>query len=317
MRPEDYYSPFRSAEDKQNYTETKGIKRISIIADLYYYSIVQSMGFDPFHDIEEGVAPILLGLASYFSYFSSYRILTKENIVIRAKQYDYGTADSHYAPKSLTVDFSSIKLSGIQTRNLLLRFIFIYGDLENHENSHLFNVIRNLITITKTVYSYEISEQSVVLLEKVVHDFLTGIKTVFETQKIIPKMHFLIHYPNMIRRLGPPIVHTTMSFENRHHPFNMKAHTFTNYSALTETLAKNNQQFFADTWSSLTEMTDVKISRQTHFSGADEDLQEFGSDIRHIKFAKGPIEIRPGFYIIKQNETLFYKIKHVLTIKGS
>lgn len=313
MRPQDYYAPFKSAENKENYVETRGIKRISNLYDLQFFNIMDSMTFDGFHDLEEGVIPLVFQLI--FVYFSSNRIITKEMIVTRAKEFSYGVLDSHYAPKGLTTDFSSIKLSGIQSRNLLFRFIFIYGDLENEENGKIFNIVRNLIMITKTVYSYQHSEANVVALELAIKTFLVDIKTVFKLHRT-PKMHFLIHYPNMIRRLGPPIIHATMCFENRHHPFNAKAHTFTNFSTLHTTLSKFNQQYFAQTWSNLTEMVEVTISKDADLDSTVQESLEVEDDIRQLKFIKGQVEIRPGFYIIKENEMSFYKVEHVIKIKG-
>lgn len=56
----DYYEPYRNAKDKTSYVETKGIANESVLTRLKYFSLVDTISIDVFHDGPEGIMPLVL-----------------------------------------------------------------------------------------------------------------------------------------------------------------------------------------------------------------------------------------------------------------
>ena len=53
-------------------------------------------------------------------------------------------------------------------------------------------------------------------LRNKIGNYLNNFKYLYKDEKIIPKEHFLIHYPTMIKKFGPPKLYWTMRFESKH-----------------------------------------------------------------------------------------------------
>ena len=129
---------------------SKGIKERMPFADLKYYDPGEAMSQDLLHDLDEDffnvpqsflaisnrIPVIFLGtdkriLNGAFKSIIHAGRLTKAQITSRAAVFDYGPLDNAYAPRTLNLDKESLNLSAVQTRNLLCRFLFIYGNLED------------------------------------------------------------------------------------------------------------------------------------------------------------------------------------------
>ena len=81
--------------------------------------------------------------------------------------------------------------------------------------------MRKIISI---VFSFRIPESSVIELEKLVPKFLISFSKEFCSLKsdqpgplikITPKMHFMLHYPDMIRKFGPLMFFSSLRFERK------------------------------------------------------------------------------------------------------
>lgn len=308
LRPSDYYLHFKEAKDKSNLLETKGIKHISLLNDLEYFSVADSIPHDPLHDLDEGVSKYVVRFGLH--QFVKKKLISKDAIVARAKQFSYGYLDAHHQPRCFKTDFKSLKLGGLEVRNFLLRFMFIYGDLENEDTKDVFSCIRSLIYITKVVFSPEVDEKMIRRLDDEVENLLRTWKIKLK-QKIFPKMHNLIHYGSGMRRLGPYIFLDTSCYESQHHSFNLLAKKFTNFSNLPFYLAKKRQQYFAETWSNEFDpnLTKIKEKSNKRFS----TNENFGEGSREVASVEATFEFRPGFYVYKFDSDTkaytFYQIK--------
>lgn len=98
---------------------------------------------------------------------------------------------------------------------LLIHLPFIFGDLVSESFTEHWEGIITLIKITHLVFSNVLDYTDIDILESLIQKFLSSIKYVFKTT-IIPKMHFLTHYPSVIKKLGPSAFFSTMRFESKH-----------------------------------------------------------------------------------------------------
>lgn len=173
MRREgNFYEPLGEFKYSYDLTQSKGISERTCFDDLNYYSITEAMSVDPFHDGSEGLYRNVLH--EMFQLFIDNKLLTKAEIVARGQSFDYGGLDYQYVARTLNIDKPNLGLSAIQTRNFLVRFLFIYGDLETPELKAQFDVVRNLIVVDKFIHTTVLNEPEILEMQNRVELFLRG-----------------------------------------------------------------------------------------------------------------------------------------------
>ncbi len=68
---------------------------------------------------------------------------------------------------------------------------------------------------------------------------------VFPNVKLLPKHHYIEHYPQMIRHFGSPVHFWTIRFEGKHEVFKKVVHDAQNFKNIPKTLAYKHQQQMA------------------------------------------------------------------------
>lgn len=174
LRQPDFYALLGNVQYSYDLSAIFGLYERTPFDLLKYYLIGESMTCDPFHDLEEGIVKDVLHAMFESLYRPDKKLITKEGITARAKSFDYGDLDLQYRPRSYSLEKKGFGLSAVQLRNFLLRFLFIYGDLENDDNKAKFDIIRYLIIIRKFCYSNYLTEGHLQLVEDVIRKFLEG-----------------------------------------------------------------------------------------------------------------------------------------------
>lgn len=316
LRQPDFYHHLGETLYSDDLTATYGLRERTPFASLAYYNIGEAMTRDPLHDLEEGLEKDVLHAMFDSLLRAEKKQLTKEQIVARAQSFNYGILDSQYAPHTFTLDKNSFGLSAIHIRNFVMRFIFIFGNLENESNKKKFDVIRNLILIHKFAYSSQLCESDIAEMENVIKNFLEGVKNEFKL-RITPKMHNLIHYPNVVRRLGPMHLMNTAACESKHHFFNLQAHSISNMSQLLQNFANRYIEAFVDSWEHTTDLSSTRYSAQNK-KISNQEAYGFNEtdEIFDLKFFYDQYEYRSGLFVLKKIEGnyQFYKIQKVLSV---
>lgn len=79
-------------------------------------------------------------------------------------------------------------------------------------------------------------------MRDLVEEFLTTFKNVYPAEKIIPKMHFMVHYATVTSKLRPLSQLTTIRFEAHHRYFKELVRVLGNFININKTLALRYQQ---------------------------------------------------------------------------
>ena len=95
-------------------------------------------------------------------------------------------------------------------------------------------------SVRSILVSPVIHVQSVAYLKVVIKEFLSGFKQTFDAV-IIPKLHYLVHFPRLILTLGPVINYWCMRFESKHQYFKKKSRK-RSYKNICLSLAKGHQR---------------------------------------------------------------------------
>ena len=80
-----------------------------------------------------------------------------------------------------------------------------------------------------------------IVLEMSLFSMINEFKRVHHPHKIIPKMHYLLLYPMLMKKVGPLTQFSCMRFESKHRAMKRIVTTRNNYKNVAHTIAINNQ----------------------------------------------------------------------------
>lgn len=143
---------------------------------------------------------------------------------------------------------NGIGLHSVQTLCLVKNIPLLFGDLIHEENKN-WNLLLLLLQILNIVFSPSLTLGMTIYLKHLIveHDIL--FKHLYPQRNLLPKHHFMIHYPSSIRKIGPLLYMWSMRFEAKHKVFK---DYFKNFKNITKSLAKKHQMAIAYHWETFT-----------------------------------------------------------------
>ncbi|XP_065673861.1 uncharacterized protein LOC136090815 [Hydra vulgaris] len=157
------------------------------------------------HDIFEGVASRDMYL--FVKYFVSKRWFSFNNINRRINMQKYFDGDALDKPCEMNKTSSTEKLK----------------------------------EIVEIICSPKIDIQHIAYLQVSINGYLSSRRELFSSSKLLPKHHYLSHYPQLILRYGPLMRNFTLRFEQKHSYFKKCSRNFNNYKHVCKTLTKTHQ----------------------------------------------------------------------------
>ncbi|XP_039860163.1 uncharacterized protein LOC120716658 [Simochromis diagramma] len=234
---------YNNLVDDPTLTSSFGIKRKSILNSLKYFNIAENYAVDIMHDILEGVGQYEVKLL--FQYLIEY-FISKDSLLNRIYAFNYGYMEKKNKPTNINLDRAGhgIGLNASQTLCLITNIPLIFGDLVPEDDLH-WHLLLLLLHILNIVFSYSITEGMTVYLKHLIIEHHRLFKELYPSNNLIPKHHFMVHYPRCIRKIGPLIHIWTMRFEAKHKFFKDCVKNFKN---LTVSLARKHQFALAYHW---------------------------------------------------------------------
>lgn len=237
-----------------------GIKRPTILNDLSYFHILNAPTVDIMHDILEGVAQ--WRIAEFFDYITKEKILTQQQINNKVAAFNFGYMEKTSLPNSITFDKVTVGLKAAQTwcfiRHIPLIFVDIFESDEQKIKDRC-NLIRLLLNCMLIIFAPKISNHMIDNLEIKIYQFLSGVIQMFPSKTLKPKEHFLVHYPRIIREMGPIIFLWCMRFEGKHLYFKKLAQSNQNFVNICKTFSLRHQEYINHINSSPTESLSFKL----------------------------------------------------------
>lgn len=219
---------------------TDGVKFYCVLSNLKYYHILDNPTADIMHDINEGCIPKLLKLL--FEFCFKHKIFSKEELDNMVKCYDFGTLNNANVPSEINLKKRSLGQNASQAICLFRNLPFILNKYKNHQKlEQHWKCVEALLQICEIVTSYEITELDIQRLEEVIQIHLDLFKSTFKV-KFIPKQHFLLHYPGIIRTVGPLRYFEMMRYDAKHKTFKNFRNATNNFKNLNKSLAYKHQK---------------------------------------------------------------------------
>lgn len=99
--------------------------------------------------------------------------------------------------------------------------------------------------LVELVMSPTFIDQSIGYLESLIAEHRHRFLSVFPHEKLIPKHHFVEHYPQLIEAFGPLVSLWTMCFKAKHHFFKKIVRQTTCFRNILKSMAKKHQAMIA------------------------------------------------------------------------
>lgn len=223
-----------------NYKQTKGVRFYCALSKLKYFHILDNPTVDIMHDVNEGLIPRLI--KEIMEYCSKNNICKPNTANELITCYDFGVLNSSNVPSDIGIEKRSLGQNAAQSICLLRHLPFIFHQFRNDDRMKiLWDCVGSLLRICEIIFSVVIHESDVIQLEREISHHLETFKQ-FSGKKLIPKQHFALHYPSMIRTMGPLVLFNMMRSEAKHSELKTFRKATRNFMAINKSLAQKHQR---------------------------------------------------------------------------
>lgn len=198
-------------------THVYGVKRhCPLTKNLKHFNVLSGYPPDVMHDLFEGIVPRELALCLQVFIKNKYFTLDELNKAIQ--MFPYKWSDKTDAPQQVPLNFATKKSVGGNAHEnwSLLRFLPLLIGSKIPAGDPTWEVLLVLKDIVELVVSHVHTEEMICYLDSKISEHKHRLLQVFPEEKLIPKHHFLEHYPELIRAYGPLVLLWTMRFEAKH-----------------------------------------------------------------------------------------------------
>lgn len=231
-------------ELEAHYSKVHGINRYSTLLDITDFTMCNGgLPHDIMHDVMEGVAQHEIKLLIRHCIDSKYFTIVEYNR--RIAFFDYGSNETD-KPGGITKEilYSNDKkfhLSAAQTLLLCRTLPLIIGDCIPETNVY-WKCFILLLKIIDILVSPVVSKGQCFVLKLLIEEHHSTFKELYTEAALMPKFHFMVHYPDQIIALGPMVRSWTMRYEAKLNLFKKASH-LGNFKNIAYTLACRHQQW--------------------------------------------------------------------------
>jgi hypothetical protein len=213
-----------------------GIKGGCILNEIPYFHVVSNYALDAMHDLLEGVIPF--ELQAILPELIRKKFLSEEELQKLVLNFNYGPSDVNSKPP---FTFShSIRVKAAEAWCLLRTLPLIVGSRIPRNDEH-WRLLALLCEITDIIFAPRYSSGICSYLACIIDEHHKLFVQLFPSTSLLPKYHFLIHYPRCMLLSGPPSQYWCMRFEARHSFFKETARAVRCFRNICKTLAKRAQ----------------------------------------------------------------------------
>jgi len=234
--PEDYRRDVLLNDPSQT-----GIKERCVFDVLAAFETPTDIGWDPFHDINEGIDHY--SMSAILKHFHIGNKLFLENLNDRMYFFDF-QADSDNKPPSILpehLENKKLKMTGAEMSTFVRLLGGIIGDLVEESDPfwHLWQILHDISTICNSQRLPRNIGPTLELFVEKHHSLymeLTG-------NALKPKFHFVTHYNSRtLRLMGPPALMSTIRYESKHKALKSVANVCCSRVNLPMTVAAKEQE---------------------------------------------------------------------------
>jgi hypothetical protein len=230
------------AVENINVTET-GIKQNCALNSIPNFHAAQNYVQDIMHDLFEGVCaydmPLICAGLIARKYF------TLQTLNHKVQTFDLGRHEkSNKPPFIVSLDVEQLPFDASQCWCFTRILSVAVGDLVPFDDA-IWSFYLKLCGILDLVIAPSITESEVDQLSVLITEYLEHRSVLFPSSPLKNKHHHLIHYPRLIKQVGPLIRFWCMRFESKHQRSKRLIHISGNFKNVLQTCASRHQQYIA------------------------------------------------------------------------
>lgn len=227
-------------------THSRGVKRhCAITQKLSHFHVTTGYPPDVLHDLFEGIVPTELALC--LNVLIKKKYLTYEELNGIIKNFPYKWKDLTNSPPGLPPNFASNRsIGGNATENwCLLRLLPLMIGAKIPEDEQAWQLLLSLSDVVSVVMSPSHTTESIGFLDSLIGEHRERFCSVFPEERLIPKHHFVEHYPELIEAFGPLAPLWTMRFEAKHSFFKNLVRQTNCFRNILKSMARKHQFMIA------------------------------------------------------------------------
>jgi len=217
LRTEEIHSDHLGIIEEQSLTNFCGVKRTCVLSEtLSHFKLTAGFPPDLVHDLFEGIVPAEIALC--LSVFTSKKYFTLAYLNEAIRSFPFKWTDKTNCPHPVPLTFASRKTVGGNSHEnwSLLRFFPLLVGQKVPTDEPAWKILTDLKDIVDLVVSPVHTEESIAYLNFKISEHRVQLQEVFPDYRLLPKHHFLEHYPQLICQFGPLVCLWTLRFEAKH-----------------------------------------------------------------------------------------------------
>ncbi|XP_034951242.1 uncharacterized protein [Chelonus insularis] len=220
-----------------------GIKQGCFFHDIPNFHLTVNLYGDLMHDLFEGIWRYELPLILKHIVENKNNLLSLDMLNDRIKYFNFGSCSSNNTfPKFTQANLATgyYTCTSSEMRVLVTTLNLIIGDIVPESNKY-WNLYLSLRKITCILTNNDFDEESIKKLETLISEHHQSYLNLFVAQHLLPKFHFMIHYPRIIRTIGPMWPVSCIRYEGKHKDFKSYATVCRSRINVCYSLALKNQ----------------------------------------------------------------------------
>jgi hypothetical protein len=220
-----------------------GIKLRCALNTLDHFHAAENYIQDIMHDVFEGICaydmPLICCRLIQMGHFD---LSTLNN---RLQSFSYGAHDKSNKPPFITsLAVEMFTFDACQLWCLTRVLSLAIGDLVD-ETQDIWQFYLRLRCIIDLLLAPSVTDDDIQLLSVLVAEYLEQRSELFPDKHLKNKHHHLIHYPRLIKMVGPLVRFWCMRFESKHQRNKRVLHITGNFKNILKTCAVRHQQYIA------------------------------------------------------------------------
>lgn len=219
-----------------------GVKKQCVLTEkLQYFHVLSGYPPDLLHDLFEGIVPHELALSLKVFIKKKYFSITELNEAIR--KFPFKWCDKTNSPQQIPLNLSLQKSIGGNAHEnwCMLRFLPFLIGAKVPAKEPAWNLLMDLKDIVELLVSPCLTEETIAFLDSKISEHRQRFQNIFPAERLLPKHHYLEHYPELIKAFGPPIALWTMRFEAKHRFFKRVVRQTNTFRNILQSLAVKHQ----------------------------------------------------------------------------
>ena len=222
-----------------------GIKAECEVNALKHFHIIECCPPDLAHDVYEGVIPLVVG--HVLGELIKLKVLSLSEINDNIRLFPYAASDATNKPQLLTLSKGKVKCTQTAKESFnLLRLLPLMIGYKVPKDLPVWTILVTFLGIVRFLIAPKFDEQDLCALQKKIESWLASFVKYFQDLRITPKLHYVLHYTNQIRRHGALSRITTLRFESKNQALKGFLSTSRNHKNVCKTIARKHQQWLAD-----------------------------------------------------------------------